>query len=218
MRSFSVRYALVVRHHHDRRLLQLVQFPQVGEHFLSGSAVEFAGGFIGEDEFRAFEQSPGDGHPLLLAPGELVGAMIEPAAQTDPAEKLHRPPPEFLGNPARQKGHEDILDGRQIAEQIEALKNKAHIGSAVFVPLAGGQSREPFAVDNDLAGGRFIERPDQIQQRALSAPRWPDDKRERSPLDFAAHAPQRVHLRLASLVDFGDILNLYHHGPLSVVR
>ena len=41
------------------------------QHLTAGAGVQGSGGLVGQDDRRTAHQSPGDGHPLLLAAGEL---------------------------------------------------------------------------------------------------------------------------------------------------
>src|SRR5688572_6490164 len=43
---------------------------------LAGGAVEVPGGLVGEQDGRAHDQGPRDGHPLALTAGELVGLVV----------------------------------------------------------------------------------------------------------------------------------------------
>ena len=58
---------------------------------VAGLGVELAGRLVGQDEHRLLDQGPGDGHALLLAAGELVGAVVEPVPQADLLEQLGGP-------------------------------------------------------------------------------------------------------------------------------
>ena len=56
------------------------------EHFEDGVGVfgvEVAGGLVGEDDGGAGDEGAGDGDALLLAAGELVGAVIEAAVDAE---------------------------------------------------------------------------------------------------------------------------------------
>jgi hypothetical protein len=43
---------------------------------LSGFLIELAGGLVREEQLRPARQRAGDGDPLLLAAGELAGALL----------------------------------------------------------------------------------------------------------------------------------------------
>ena len=44
-----------------------------GQELFAGLLVEVGGGFVGEHESRTHDHGAGDGHPLALAAGELLG-------------------------------------------------------------------------------------------------------------------------------------------------
>ena len=62
------------------------------EHLLAGVRVERAGGLVGEDELAVADQCPGDGHPLLLAAGHLVGVAVGQLAHPHEVEGSHGVP------------------------------------------------------------------------------------------------------------------------------
>ena len=71
--------------HHPLLLLQLQEQPADA---VGGGLVKVAGGLVGQQEHGPLEQGPGQGCPLLLASGELGGAMIQPAAQAHTVQQL----------------------------------------------------------------------------------------------------------------------------------
>ena len=67
------RFLLVVRDHHDRRLVLAVQGAEDGHDFVAHLRVEVAGRFVREQDARPADDRPGDGDALLLAARELRG-------------------------------------------------------------------------------------------------------------------------------------------------
>ena len=57
----------------------------------AAGGVEVAGRLVGEQEGRLGDQRPGDGHPLLLAAGQLGRLVVEPVAEAEPLERGGRP-------------------------------------------------------------------------------------------------------------------------------
>jgi len=51
---------------------------------VAGLRVELAGRLVPQDEDRVLDHRAGDRDPLLLAAGELVGAVLEPIAEARP--------------------------------------------------------------------------------------------------------------------------------------
>ena len=57
-------------------------------HHLAAAGIECAGGLVGQDDFTAVHQRAGNRHALLLAAGELVGAVIFLAFQAQVGQQL----------------------------------------------------------------------------------------------------------------------------------
>ena len=81
----------IVRDHH-RRLAELVdRVAHEGEDLAAGRRVEVAGRLVGEDHGRPGDECAGDRDPLLLAAGELGGAMRQPVGQADLVDQVVEP-------------------------------------------------------------------------------------------------------------------------------
>jgi len=53
--------------------------------------VQVAGRFVGQQNRRVGNQGPGDGHPLPLPAGELIGFVVHAVGQPRPASGRRRP-------------------------------------------------------------------------------------------------------------------------------
>ena len=49
----------------------------------AGFAVQGASGFVCQQNVRIVDEGPGDGHPLHLSAGHLVGLLVEMVSQAD---------------------------------------------------------------------------------------------------------------------------------------
>ena len=109
---------------HDDGLPELVHAAtQQGEHVGGGAGVEVAGGFVGEDHCWAAGEGSGAGHPLLLAAGQLAGAVSEAGAQVDGVDDLVQPG--RVGGAAGDVGGQgDVLQGGQRGQQVERLEDE----------------------------------------------------------------------------------------------
>jgi hypothetical protein len=100
---------------------------QQAHDLLGGLRVELTGGLVGQQELRAAGQRPGDRDPLLLAAGQLAGALPGVLAEAHDVE--HEPDP-VLTFPGGQAGdpqrHADVLRGRQDRDQAERLEHERH--------------------------------------------------------------------------------------------
>ena len=100
---------------------------------VAGLGVELAGRLVGQDQERVLHQGPGDGHALLLAAGELVGAVVEAVAQADLREQLGGPLLLLRRHAPGQERHQHVLEGREVADQVERLEDEADLVAAVEV-------------------------------------------------------------------------------------
>jgi hypothetical protein len=78
----------VVRDHEDGLAQPLVQVAQNLEHGFGVLGVEVAGGLVGQQNGRVVDDGARDGHALLLAAGERVGLVIQPAGDAEQAQHL----------------------------------------------------------------------------------------------------------------------------------
>ena len=58
------------------------------EHLSGQLRIQGGGGFIEAEDVRCQRQGTGDGHPLLLSAGELVGVVPHPVAETHPYNQM----------------------------------------------------------------------------------------------------------------------------------
>ena len=93
--------------------------PEDREDLVAGPRVQLAGRLVRQDEARGLDQGPRDRHPLLLAAGELVRAVTQALGQAHPAQHIDRLSPELGRTAVRQVGQEDVVDGREVPDQVE---------------------------------------------------------------------------------------------------
>jgi hypothetical protein len=76
-----------------------------------------AGGFVGQQQGGAVDDRPGDGHPLLLAAGELVGFVVQPLAQPHLLQGCHGPlAPLPMGHPRIHHRQHHVLQGGELGQ------------------------------------------------------------------------------------------------------
>ena len=97
---------------------------------LAGVVIQGAGRLVAQQQLGFFGQSPGNGHPLLLAAGELGREVVGPLCQTHLRENLSRVQM-ILADLHRQL---HILQSRQVGNQVIELENKADV-----IPAVGGE-------------------------------------------------------------------------------
>ena len=62
------------------------------EHVGRRGGVEVAGGLVGEDQLRVGDQGPRHRDALLLAAGQLAGAVVDPVGEAHPGQGVDRAP------------------------------------------------------------------------------------------------------------------------------
>jgi hypothetical protein len=67
----------VVGHDQEGHLVLVVDAKQEVVDLVRGAGVEVAGRLVGQQQARAHDQRAGDRHALLLATGELAGAVVQ---------------------------------------------------------------------------------------------------------------------------------------------
>ena len=139
----------IVGHHDDAALLLVGQPLESLHDHPPVVAVQTAGGLVGQDHPAARRQGPGDGHPLLLAAGQLIGKLPEIRL---PDAHIRQPLPGqlqglFLVHFLQPQGIAHVFLRRQQRKQVEILIDHRH-----RVPPQGAAVHEPdgLLVQGDL--------------------------------------------------------------------
>jgi hypothetical protein len=123
-----------VRDHHDRLAAVAVNLFEKRQQFPGISAVEVAGGLIGQEQIGTMGQGTYDGHPLLLADRHLPGLSIPEMIDA-------HGPEEFVGQglvpaAADLQGDPDVVGGREDPQKIEPLEDDSDAFSSQLVASA----------------------------------------------------------------------------------
>jgi hypothetical protein len=89
------RHAGIMGDEDNRDLVVLIELLEHAEDLFACPRVEVSRRLIRKQNRRPVHQSPGDGHTLLLAPGELGWLVMQPILQPDPVKHLLGPAPGF---------------------------------------------------------------------------------------------------------------------------
>ena len=124
-------------------------------------------------------QCPGNGHPLLLTAGKLVGIVTGPVRKAHLVQQLHSGGTDgfltltaVLGHQLPGKGH--VFQSRILGEEVEGLKYHAEV-EPVFPDLLFGAVRvmvgvkQHFVLYGDGAGVRRFQKIQTPQQRGFAA-------------------------------------------------
>jgi hypothetical protein len=172
----------VMGHEHQRGLRLAVQPEQQFDDALAGGRIQVAGGLVGEQHRGIGGEGPGDGHPLLLAAGQLVRVMALAGGEPHFGEDGSGAFPGVFGAVEFHRQH-DVLDGRERGHQVERLEHETHPRGPHGGPAVLVQRREFPALEPHAAGTRRVQAGQQRQQRGLAGPRRPDDGHGLSPAD-----------------------------------
>jgi hypothetical protein len=161
----------------DDGMAVLVHLPQRRHHFLAALAVERAGRLVGQNDLAAVHQRAGDRHALLLAAGELTGAMMRSVPHAQTVEQRYRAlAPEACSLPGIDGRHLDIAGSGQIRQQLIPLKNKPEMLSAQSRQRIAVKCARIIARNLVRAVGRLVEQAEDVHQRRLARARRADDR------------------------------------------
>lgn len=138
----------------------------------AGRRVEGARRLVAEEDGRPGDQGTGQGHPLLLAAGELRRAMPRALGETHAAQRLAhlRARGASTGEP---QGECHVLRGSERRQQVEGLEHETD-------PVPAQECERPFAEsgevgpgDGDGARRRTVQARGALEQRRLPGPGGP---------------------------------------------
>ena len=188
----------------------VVEVPDQGEDGLGCLGVQGGSGLVAEKDFRLGGQGPGDGHPLLLAAGELGGVGFQLVVQAHQLQELHAPLFGFGALDAGQlQGEADVFQAVPLHQQVEALEDHGDV-PALLPQLRLGELADVLAVDEDFAAGGALQHVDAADQGAFSRAAHADDA-----VDFAVADGQRdvlegLHRAVGGGEGLGKVLDFNH--------
>lgn len=159
--------------------------------------VQGARRLVTEEQLRVLREGPGDGDALLLTAGELGREVLRPLLQAHLFQHLPR-----VQGPGRELRRDlDVLERREIRDQVIELEHKAHVVSAVGGELGFIKGRDLLPVDGHAAVGEAVHPAQNVQEGGLPGAGFPDDHADLAPLDVKARVMQRRHGHFSRLID-----------------
>ncbi len=210
------REVLVVRHQEDG-LPTPIQVLQESEDGVAVVAVERARRLVGEEHRGSVDDGARDRHPLPLPAAEGRRVATRMLGEAELAQQLIGSRSRGGTRCARQlRRHGDVVADRQIVEQVEELEDEADIRPAETGRRGLAEAVDADAIDDDLAPGRTVERPDELRSVDLPQPDGPMTAVMRPASILQVH-PVEGGLD-GAVVDLGDARELddrCHVGPPS---
>ena len=162
------------------------------DHLGAGGAVEVPGGLVRQQEARLVDEGPGNGHPLLLAPGQLPGVMPQPVAEADRRQLLPSPVEGIgLARQLARRGH--VLERGHGGDEVEGLEHDAHVPAPEPRERVLVEGAEIVAGHGGPPGGGPLQAADDHEERGLARPGRPDDAHRFSGGEIEVDAAQDLH-------------------------
>ena len=156
----------------------LVEAEQLGAHLDPEQGIEVRERLVHQEGERLADDRPAQGDPLALAAGQLVGVLVELAADL---EQGRRGLDLLVDLGLRPAGHLEreaqVAADRHVRVQGVVLEDHRHVPGARLEVV--GQ----LAADVHLAVGQVLEAGDDLEQGALAAARWPQQDDELARFD-----------------------------------
>src|SRR5207249_2741161 len=114
----------------------------------------------------------------LFAAGKLTGAVIQTLAQANLLKQVDGAGPQLRGNAAGKERHQHVVDGGQVAQQVETLKHEAHLLAPKGTSLASRHAAQTLSCHCEFARSWLVQGTEQLQQSALAAAGWSQHERK----------------------------------------
>ena len=180
-------------------------------------AVQIAGGLIGQKNGGLGGQGPGDGYPLLLASGELVGEIGEFLFQPQSGDNLLHIGLIHLG-PIQLHGQDNVLPYTEHRHQIVGLEHEADLPAAEDGQGLVLQGEDVSAVYGDGAGSGAVQPAQHVKQRGLAGAGGAHNGYKLALFDTQVHAVQSLYLGVPGAVVFFQIMSLKNRHTIFLQR
>src|SRR5690606_20111500 len=199
--------ARVVRDHADRRAVGM-ELGKERHHGLTILRVEVTGRLVGQQDRRLADQRARDRDALLPAARELRRTM--PHATRHAPERLEHALLALLLAQARaiRQRQLDVLEHREVADQVERLEYEADLAVPDLRPLRMVELLDGRAVQPVSSAARRIEKPEDRQERRFAASGWALDRHIVAFVNVEVHAGERMRLDLVRIENLRQVLEL----------
>src|SRR5690606_25465301 len=124
----------------ERRVELAIELEHEIENLPCVGTIEISGRLVGQYDGRLRDERACDGGPLTLSARKLARSVLDPLAQPHPLEQLVRTRARFLdGHPTDEQGHGNVLERRELGQQMMELINEPERAVAQVTTLRVGQ-------------------------------------------------------------------------------
>jgi hypothetical protein len=179
---------------------------------LGGPRVEVAGRLVRDQERWVVRHGARDRGALLLPArhgrGQLAGVLEHP----DLFEEELGAGAALAGRVQAAEVHRqhDVLDQRERRQELEELEDDPDVAAAPLGQLRLAERVHRRLADGHAAGGRPVDARDHVQQRGLSAARFPHQRNKFAAINGQVNAFEDGHFTCRVLEDFDDTVHINH--------
>ena len=171
---------------------------------------------VGQGEASPARRCGGDRHPLLLSARKRRGAIAEPSAEAERAERLRRLRARVITS-GETKSQGDVLVRAECGPQVVALEHHRDVPAPVCGQLRLAEPAERASERANLTRRRLVEPGRQGEHGALPAPRRAEHRDELAWLDPQVQPAKGHRLDRARPVDLEHVVKL-ERRPLDLLR
>ena len=179
---------------HDHGHTRAGQFNHHVKDLFNHFRVQGRGGLVEEHDFRLHGQRASNGHPLLLATGELSRILMGLLGNAHALQEFHGHFFRFLLRPLEHvDGSQSyVFQHREVREQVELLEHHPHLTPDLFDVLQ--VVREFHAVHNDGAPLVFFQPVDAPDEGGFPRTRGSKDDHHLPGINLHTDAPQGMEV------------------------
>ena len=192
---------------------RLVQLTEQVHHLVAGGGIQGAGGFIRQQQDRAVDDGPGNGHPLLLTATQLVGTVVEALPEAHPHQGLLSPLAlKGAGNTGIHHGQHHVLQSRQLPQEVKLLEDKAQLPVAQTRQLVVVEAPGAVILQPVLSTAGLIQAAQNVHGGGFAATAGPHHRQIIPLAHLEGQTIQGQHPIVARAIGFAHVPQFGHNG------
>src|SRR5712692_3740749 len=195
-RSVSLRMG-----HLNNRCTRFVEPLEQLHDFFSLRRMEVARRLVSENELRVHDQGARHGDKLLLSAGKLAREKVFLADDLKAVERIaHQAGTLFVRHVLIGERDIEVLEHREIVNQVVALKHKSDVALVQLVALLDVELVHRLVEEVILAAPGAVEHPDDAQKRGFTRARGPHNGDKLARQNVQVDAPQHEELATSLVI------------------